>query len=68
VCGDPTALSVTLTDAVREPVPEGVNVTVMMQLPPASTLDPQVFVWKKSAAFAPVKVMFEMVSVAPPVF
>ena len=41
VCGLPLALSVTLNVAVRVPVVVGVNVTLIVQLDAAATLDPQ---------------------------
>jgi hypothetical protein len=44
VCGLAEALSVTMTLAVRTPVALGVNITEMVQEPPATTLVPQVFV------------------------
>jgi len=45
-CGDPAALSVMLTAAVRVPVAVGVNVTLIVQVPLlAATELPQVFVW-----------------------
>jgi hypothetical protein len=44
---------VTFTEPERLPAAEGVNVTVMVQDPPAPTLV-QVFVWAKSLALAPV--------------
>ena len=44
VCGLPDALSVMLTLPVRVPVAVGVKVTLMLQLPPAATDAPQVFV------------------------
>jgi hypothetical protein len=44
---------VTFTEPERLPAAEGVNVTVMVQDPPAPTLV-HVFVWAKSLAFAPV--------------
>jgi len=44
VCGLPAALSEMLTDAVRVPVAVGVNVTLIVQLPPAATELPQVLV------------------------
>jgi hypothetical protein len=43
VCGDPVALSATLTLAVNVPVDAGWKVTVIVQDPLAATLDPQVF-------------------------
>jgi len=42
VCGLPLALSVTLTEAVRLPLAEGVKVTLMVQLAPAATELPHV--------------------------
>ena len=44
VCGLPLALSVMLTEAVRLPGAEGVNVTLIVQLPPAATKLPHVLV------------------------
>ena len=46
---------------------EGVKVTLIVQLPPAGTDDPQVLVWPKSPAFVPVTAMPAMVNVAFPV-
>lgn len=40
--------------AEREPAAAGVNVTLMLQLLPAASVDPQVFICPKSAVFAPV--------------
>jgi len=45
VCGLPAALSVMLTEAVRGPGALGVYVTLIVQLPPADTEDPQGLVW-----------------------
>jgi hypothetical protein len=61
-------LSVTVTAALRAPVAVGVKVTLILQLAPATTLVPQVFVWLKSPLFVPVIVMLVMVSAAVPVF
>jgi hypothetical protein len=61
-------LSVTVTAALRAPVAVGVKVTLILQLAPAATLVPQVFVWLKSPLFAPVIVMLVMLSAAVPVF
>ena len=47
-CGLPPLSSLTDTLAVRFPLAEGVNVTVMKQPAPAATLDRQVFVSAKS--------------------
>ena len=44
VCGLPLALSVMLTEAVRLPLAEGVNVTLIVQLAPAATELPHVLV------------------------
>jgi hypothetical protein len=44
VCGLPVALSVMLTEAVRLPEAVGVNVTLIVQLPPAATELPHVLV------------------------
>jgi hypothetical protein len=66
-CGLPAALSVMLTLARRAPVDNGVNVTLMLQLLPAPTDDPHVFVCAKSPEFVPVIVMLEIVNVVPPV-
>jgi len=44
-CGDPVALSVIVTAAVRVPTAVGVNVTLIVQVPLlAATVLPQVFV------------------------
>lgn len=48
VCGEPVALSVTLSVPVRAPTADGVNVIEIPQLAPAAMLDPQVFVSAKS--------------------
>ena len=61
------ALSVSTKDAVRAPGPVGAKVMVMVQLPPAATVPPQVLVCEKSAAFVPVTVMAEMVNAVVPV-
>ncbi len=45
LCGLPAALSVIDTVPVRVPVAVGVKVTLMVQLAPATTEAPQVFVW-----------------------
>src|ERR1017187_10410675 len=54
VWGDPAALSVMVTDALRIPAAVGVKVTEMLQLPPAATLAPQVLVCAKWPALVPV--------------
>ena len=44
---------VTATVAVRVPVATGLKVTLIAQLDPAATLDPQLLVWAKSLASVP---------------
>jgi hypothetical protein len=48
------ALSVTVTVAVRVPYPDGVNVTLIVQLALPANVVPQLFVCPKSPAFTPV--------------
>jgi hypothetical protein len=67
ICGLPVALSLSVSVALLVPVAVGVNVTLMAQIAPAATLDPQVLVWAKSPLLAPVIVMLLMVSAAVPV-
>ena len=45
----------------------GLNVTLIVQLLPAATELPQVFVWVKSPGFVPVTAMLVMLSVPVPV-
>jgi hypothetical protein len=68
VCGLPVALSLTDNVALRNPVATGLKVTLMVQLPAAATLVPQLFVWVKSPGFVPAIEMLLIVSVALPVF
>jgi hypothetical protein len=42
-----------MTAAVRVPAAAGLKLTLIVQLAPAATLDPQLLVWAKSLAFAP---------------
>ena len=63
VCGLPPALSAIERVPLKSPTLGGVNVTFIMQLAPAATLELHVLVWPKS----PVVVMFEILSVAEPV-
>ena len=65
-CGLPVALSPMLTVAEREPVAVGVNVTPIEQFPPAATLDPQLFVCRKSLGLAPPTEIPVMLSAALP--
>lgn len=56
-CGLPMALSAMETEAVRIPAAVGVKVTLMMQLSPGSTEEPQVLVWLKSPEWVPTIVI-----------
>src|ERR1035437_7343913 len=56
-----------VTIALRLPAAVGVNVTEMLQLPPAATLAPQVLVCAKSPAFVPVTPMLVIVRAPDPV-
>src|SRR5882762_1261562 len=51
-----------ISEADREPVAEGVNVTVTVQNPPGLMLTAQLLVWLKSAAFEPPILRVPMVS------
>jgi hypothetical protein len=68
VCGEPVALSAMDSVALRLPAEAGVNVTVMVQLAPAATELPQLLVWLKLLALAPVMVMPVIVRAAVPGF
>jgi len=60
------ALSVISSLGVRFPEPEGVNVTPIVQVPPAATEAPQVFaISAKPPAFVPVNARPAMFKVAP---
>ena len=65
--GLPVALSVRVTAAVRDPLAVGVKVTLIVQLVPAATLEPQLFVCAKSLGFVPVSVMLVRLKAALPV-
>ena len=43
-----------LMDPPRAPLAVGLNVTLIVQLAPAATLEPQLLVWVKSPALEPV--------------
>jgi hypothetical protein len=66
--GLPVALSAIDTEAERLPVLAGVNVTLIEQLAPAMSEEPQVVVWAKSPELTPVIEMPEMLSDAFPLF
>jgi hypothetical protein len=57
-----------LTLAVREPPAVGVNVTLTLQLAPATKELPHVFFWLKSEALAPVMPILDRLRAALPVF
>jgi hypothetical protein len=67
VCGLPAALSAMVTEAARLPLAVGVNITLIVQPPPAPTELPHVFVCAKSPAFAPVIAMLDRLKAALPV-
>jgi low affinity Fe/Cu permease len=68
-CGLSEALSVIVTLAERLPAAVGLNVTLMVQVPPAATLEVvQVFVWAKSGPLVPVMATVLTVSAALPLF
>ena len=64
--GLPGTLSVILIEAVRLPEAVGVNVTLIVQVPFATTVPPHVLVWAKSPALAPVTAMLVMTKLAFP--
>jgi hypothetical protein len=66
--GEPVALSVTEIAAVSAPIAVGLKFTVIVQLPPAATLVPQLLLWAKLLIFAPVTEMLVMVSAPVPGF
>lgn len=67
-CGLPTALSVTLRAALRAPLAAGLKVTLIVQLAPAASELPHVWVCAKSGALVPVIAMAMIVRDAEPVF
>ena len=60
------APSVMVTEAVRPPLAAGVKVTLMVQLAPAATELPQLFVGAKSLALAPETAMLLTLKAALP--
>lgn len=66
--GDPLALSETDSDALRDPVADGVKVTDIVQLPFTAKLLPQLLVALKSPELAPVMLMLLIVNVWLPEF
>ena len=68
LCGLPLALSVIVTDALREPCAVGVKTTEIVQLALGPTGKEQVLFWPKSPVFAPVIATLLMFSAPVPVF
>src|SRR5438046_2161529 len=71
VCGLPVALSLKVRPALRLPAAVGVNVTLMVQLVLAASVEGlmgQLFVWPKSPGFVPPRAMLVIVNGALPVF
>ena len=64
----PVRMLVTLNEAERLPLAEGVNRTTTLQLPPNASDVPQVLFSEKSPEFAPVKVKAERLRSAPLMF
>lgn len=66
VWGEPAALSVTEIAAVRTAAEVGVKLTIMVQEAPAARVEPQLLVWPKLVALAPVTEMAVMARGALP--
>ena len=67
-CGLPAALSVIVAAPVRLPAAVGLNVTLIEQLPPAATLEPQLSVLLKSPLFAPPSTRLLILNTPLPLF
>ena len=65
--GLPPPLSVKLTEADRAPVALGENVSMIEQLAPGPTVDPQVLVWAKSPELVPVIKMLVILKFTLPI-
>jgi hypothetical protein len=57
-----------VSEADRAPAACGVNLTEIVQLPPAATLVPHVLVWLKSATLVPVMAILVIDKAAEPAF
>jgi hypothetical protein len=66
VCGLFAALSAIVRLAVRLPVAVGVKVTLIVQLAPVATLDPQLLACAKSPGFVPATAIEEIVRATLP--
>lgn len=53
-CGEPTALSVKLTEAFNVPMPVGLKTIESTQLAPGAKVLPQLLVWENDAGLVPV--------------
>jgi hypothetical protein len=62
------AATLTFKFALKGPVELGLNVTLIVQLAPTARVVPQLLVWLKRFAFAPLKLILMPLSVAVPVF
>src|SRR5258708_16589080 len=62
-CGLLVPSSFTFKEAVREPVPPGEKITLIVQLPEGPRLPPQLLVWEKSPLLVPLNVILVMFSV-----
>jgi len=68
LCGEFEALSTTFTVALKLVADAGVNVTEILQVPPAASVAPHPFVSPKSAGFVPPSETLVMFNVAVPGF
>jgi len=68
VWGDPVALSVTATVALRAPVAVGLNVTEIVQVAPAATLVPQLVVSGKSPLLPDMEILLIVSGAVPVLF
>jgi hypothetical protein len=59
---------VTLNEAERLPLADGVNTVTIVQVPPVATDEPQVLFSVKSAGSAPVNARLEMLKAVPELF
>ncbi len=68
LCGLLGALSVTVTLPLRLPLAPGVNVTLIVHVPPGARAAVQVLVCAKSEALVPLTAMLLIVNEADPLF
>ena len=67
VCGLPRALSMMLTEALKLPLADGLNVALIVQWAPAASDLPQVLPCAKLARLVPLTTMMAILNVAVPV-